>query len=976
MDLERVKCLKLKSLLFITLCIMAVICSLWVEDAMAISGDSKFRYCTATTWGDVTNWTSAPIPIEFEPLGYESGYIYVININTGQALQRSYGSSVWNSIPSWVNVPLPTGYKPVSYTSSYIYIINPNTGETKYRYYTSSVWSLTGWISVPLPAGYEPLSYTSPYIYIINPNTGVTKNRNYNATTWNDLTGWENVPLPTGYAPLTCTGSHIYLYSITGAETTYIYNTSNNYSLYASGSADNDINCYSVSSYGGTLPNFPVNLNNIPEGVGIKNAYLTIYGKNDTSGVTVTFSNNYSDTVTQFVAGYWSSYSNINITNLMRSQFRNNVKNFGLGIYANQHFKIGTNSGEGYRGYSPQISLTYTTRPSSPIITSPVNQTYRSAIIPITINGTSPDSFQLRGVIEYKDINSSIWLPAGTTNYFSSGSIYTYNWNVSSINLTNINCVIRVKVEDTNGGFSQWTQSPQFSIDLRPTLTLTTADNQTFSNVNENLTLTGTVKDTLGETINIKYSIDDVVSHNNISIYQGTANGTEQSYSYSILINDTIPEGAQVLKVWAEDNYGAKSTEIIRNFIVNKTIADPAIRIVNSQGKAYNVNPSSGVFSDMTSSFIINNFGSEKPFYSKQYSLGLFGATQDFYDFASSVTYIGNNKLRVVTSENKAFDVDKDTGSFTDVTSRFINNNYGIGKPFFQRTYEQWFGGWGPFTFCDFGSTMAYIGNNIIRVVTSEGKAFDVDKDTGEYTEVTSTFLVNNFGTGKPFYLREYTHTIGGEAKTFYDWGSSMAYIGNNTLRVVTSEGKAFDVNVNDGSYTEITSTFLVNNFGSGKPFYHRQYPVGINGTNYTFHDWGCTMAYTATENPHLTITTTLDTAAFDTITLSGTVTDTGNNNTTISASIAGVQKSTIITNTSTAQEWTLTWDIDTDNIPDGSYSNIVASANNGVGSITTATYRGNINVYGAGSNITRDTVHYEYDSNGKLVRRYIINNP
>ncbi len=38
---------------------------------------------------------------------------------------------------------------------------------------------------------------------------------------------------------------------------------------------------------------------------------------------------------------------------------------------------------------------------------------------------------------------------------------------------------------------------------------------------------------------------------------------------------------------------------------------------------------------------------------------------------------------------------------------------------------------------------------------------------------------------------------------------------------------------------------------------------------------------------------------------------------------------------------------------------------------LSAATYTGTIAVYGAGSDLSKKTVHYEYDENGKLVRRY-----
>jgi len=510
-----------------------------------------------------------------------------------------------------------------------------------------------------------------------------------------------------------------------------------------------------------------------------------------------------------------------------------------------------------------------------------------------------------------------------------------------------------------------------------PVLSLSSPqDGQVYSEnqSNNQITISGTVIDeNIGDNLLVKYTIDGVAQHTNITIANLTSNNTNQPFNHTVLINNSIPEGSHTLRVWAEDNYGGRTDDTTRSFFVEKAVGDPSFRTVTSENRSFNVEGSTGNYSDNTNNFINNNTGSNKPFYLKTYNYKFGGSQNTFYDFGSTMTYIGDNLFRVVTSEGKAFNVDKDNGLYTDVTNLFLTNNLGQGKPFYHHIYEQEINGYGPYIFHDFGTTMAYIGNNKLRVVTSEGKAFDVDKDTGAYTDVTATFLVNNFGPGKPFYLREYTHNIGGEAKTFYDWGSSMAYIGNDTLRVITSEGKAFNVNINDGTYADITGIFLINNFGAGKPFCHRTYTVTINGIDYTFNDWGCTMAYTLDLNPQLTITSPSTQTAFDKATLTGTVTDTVSGTVTVSAILNGIEKSVVVDNTTTPQPWTLEWDIVIDNIPDGSYTNIVVTADNSGGGTSTLTYTGNINVYGPGTGLTKKTINYEYDSDGKLLRRYII---
>ncbi|WP_274655621.1 S8 family serine peptidase [Paenibacillus humicola] len=79
------------------------------------------------------------------------------------------------------------------------------------------------------------------------------------------------------------------------------------------------------------------------------------------------------------------------------------------------------------------------------------------------------------------------------------------------------------------------------------------------------------------------------------------------------------------------------------------------------------------------------------------------------------------------------------------------------------------------------------------------------------------------------------------------------------------------------------------------------------------------------------------------TITLSGTVNDPDNDNVTISATIAGHTKTTTITNTSSSKPWSLQWDVNTDNVPVGNYSNITVTANDGLWGNASTTYTGTI---------------------------------
>ncbi|MDC0763486.1 Ig-like domain-containing protein [Brevibacillus sp. AG] len=86
-------------------------------------------------------------------------------------------------------------------------------------------------------------------------------------------------------------------------------------------------------------------------------------------------------------------------------------------------------------------------------------------------------------------------------------------------------------------------------------------------------------------------------------------------------------------------------------------------------------------------------------------------------------------------------------------------------------------------------------------------------------------------------------------------------------------------------------------------------------------------------------------TAGKRTITISGTISDADNNTVTISASINGKTKTTSLSNTSTVKGWSLSWDVVSDSIVEGTYGNIVVTADDGNGSTSSVTYTGTITV-------------------------------
>jgi len=72
---------------------------------------------------------------------------------------------------------------------------------------------------------------------------------------------------------------------------------------------------------------------------------------------------------------------------------------------------------------------------------------------------------------------------------------------------------------------------------------------------------------------------------------------------------------------------------------------------------------------------------------------------------------------------------------------------------------------------------------------------------------------------------------------------------------------------------------------------------------------------------------------SFNTVTLRGKVYDPDGDSVTVSAKIAGIQKTISVaapTSNPTADNWTLTWVLPADNIPEGTYSNVVITADDG----------------------------------------------
>ena len=101
------------------------------------------------------------------------------------------------------------------------------------------------------------------------------------------------------------------------------------------------------------------------------------------------------------------------------------------------------------------------------------------------------------------------------------------------------------------------------------------ADKLVLSEVNgfNTIPISGNFKDEdIGDILSVKYSIGSLPGNQNVTLTPNiTANGNNQAFSGNIAIDSTIPQGSHIFKLWVEDSNGAKSSEITRTIIFDKT---------------------------------------------------------------------------------------------------------------------------------------------------------------------------------------------------------------------------------------------------------------------------------------------------------------------------------------------------------------------------------------------------------------------
>lgn len=141
-----------------------------------------------------------------------------------------------------------------------------------------------------------------------------------------------------------------------------------------------------------------------------------------------------------------------------------------------------------------------------------------------------------------------------------------------------INLTADVKVSDTPDSNGVYT-IVDFALNTAPTINVTSPSDARTLYENDTFAIAGTTTDAdSGNVVSVKYSIDggatqaitaSVSSGTAISFAKNLVYKSGKLYDGATAITSTLAEGSQhTLKVWAEDDQGGKSTEIIRTFYV------------------------------------------------------------------------------------------------------------------------------------------------------------------------------------------------------------------------------------------------------------------------------------------------------------------------------------------------------------------------------------------------------------------------
>lgn len=191
----------------------------------------------------------------------------------------------------------------------------------------------------------------------------------------------------------------------------------------------------------------------------------------------------------------------------------------------------------------------------------------------------STDANSGLGKIEYRYGSSDSW-----KTYSSSGSLgskITIPSNLSG------NVTVEARAYDKMGNMSG-TSTQTIKINALPTLSLNSVNSYYSSATSKNtVSISGTVNDAdsvVQDTVRVNYTLKNssgtaVSGHNDVNILSYTTNGANRSYSYSISLPSSLPDGSYTISVVATDNKGGESPVRTVSFYNDTTV--PTTPVVN-----------------------------------------------------------------------------------------------------------------------------------------------------------------------------------------------------------------------------------------------------------------------------------------------------------------------------------------------------------------------------------------------------------
>ncbi|HHW36817.1 MAG TPA: hypothetical protein GXX18_06190 [Bacillales bacterium] len=218
--------------------------------------------------------------------------------------------------------------------------------------------------------------------------------------------------------------------------------------------------------------------------------------------------------------------------------------------------------------------------------------------------------------------------------------------------------------------------------------------------------------------------------------------------------------------------------------------------------------------------------------------------------------------------------------------------------------------------------------------------------------EIRSYYGINSFNYVSPD-SQQYLYSIdgvttktGGTVPANAKWATLStfeirSYYGVNSFNYVSPDSQQYLYSI-DGVTTKTGDTVPANaKWATLGSFEIRSY-YGVNSFKYVSPDSQQYLNYKINSDPNINLATTnnLTLSEGGTATLSGTVNDPDEDIVTISATVGGKAKSTTVTGSGS---WSLTWS--GSELAEGTYSNIVISANDGKGGTASVTYTGTIRV-------------------------------